>query len=55
MYAQMGEGGGGGQAKITYTYCLKRYILLYKCVHGVRGGGGGRGVILSVCTLWAIP
>ena len=38
MYAQMGE-GGGGQAKIAYTYCLKRYILLSKYVHGVRGEG----------------
>ena len=32
-------GGGGGHAKIAHTYCLKRYILLSKCVNGVRRKG----------------
>ena len=32
MYAQI---GGGGKVK-AYTYCLKRYFLLSKNVHGVQ-------------------
>ena len=52
-----GEGGGGGGVKVkVYTYCLNRYFLLFKSVHG----GGQKWVVrkvlhLSVHTLWMMP
>ena len=38
----MSGGGGGGVKLKVYTYCLKRYFLLSKSVHG--GGGGQKNV-----------